>query len=209
MAKQLVFIDDSGDPGFVCGVSSANLVLAGVLFADPAVATALNQAISEYRKSLGWRENHEFKFHNATRRVKLDFLKLVCQYNFKVYAVYVNKAAHPRAMQISDREKIYNWTMKELLRTMPLDNAYVKIDGRASREHRLKVMAYLRKEVNVDGCKIKEIKPQDSMKDNLIQLADMMVGAINRSFQPEKTDAMDYVRIIKRKIATIKELGME
>lgn len=34
MSKQLVFIDDSGDPGFKKGVSSANLIMAAVFFDD-------------------------------------------------------------------------------------------------------------------------------------------------------------------------------
>lgn len=34
MSKQLVFIDDSGDPGFKKGASSANLIMAAVFFDD-------------------------------------------------------------------------------------------------------------------------------------------------------------------------------
>lgn len=209
MGKQLVFIDDSGDPGFVKGVSSSNLLMAGALFIDPDVATRLNEEISTYRASLGWREDHEFKFRKATKEVKIHFLELANKYDFEVYAVYVDKKRFPNACQLADREKLYNWTAKELLKIMPLDEAYVKIDGRSSREHRLRVASYIRKEINVEVHKIKEIKTQDSVKDNLIQLADMIVGSINRSFQPEKTDAQVYIRIIKNKIVELKPLDLK
>lgn len=209
MGKQLVFIDDSGDPGFVSKASSSRLMMAGALFIDPETATRLNRAISQYRRSLGWRENHEFKFNKATKEVKLGFLRLTREYDFEIYAVYIDKSLYPRAIQISDHEKLYNWTTKELLKIMPLSEAYVKIDGRSSREYKMRVAAYIRREVNADTYKIKEIRTQDSTKDNLIQLADMVVGAINRSFQAEKTDAKDYIRIIRKKIVKLQKLSLE
>ena len=61
MSKQLIFIDDSGDPGFKKGASS-NFVMAAALFIDPEVAMSLSRRISDYRRSLEWRDEHEFKF---------------------------------------------------------------------------------------------------------------------------------------------------
>ena len=209
MSKQLVFIDDSGDPGFVSGVSNANLLMAGALFIDPETATRLNEEITRFRKTLGWQDNHEFKFRKAPKDIKIRFLELVCNYEFDIYAVYVDKTRYQNTFHFTDREKLYNWTAKELLKAMPLDEAYVKIDGRSSREHKLRVASYLRKEINANRYRIKEVKTQDSVKDNLIQLADMVVGAIGRSFQPEKTDSDVYIRIIRHKIKSIKSLNLQ
>lgn len=47
-SKQLVFIDDSGDPDFKTA-SSSNFVIAAAVFIDPAVAILLSTRISEYR----------------------------------------------------------------------------------------------------------------------------------------------------------------
>ena len=61
MSKQLIFIDDSGDTGFK-RVSSDNFVMAAALFIDPKNAESVMREIGSYRKELGWRYNHEFKF---------------------------------------------------------------------------------------------------------------------------------------------------
>lgn len=49
---------------------------------------------------------------------------------------------------------------------------------------------------------------QDSRRDNLIQLADVIAGSINRSFQTDKTDSEDYLRIIKKKIVELRNLDL-
>lgn len=209
MGRQLVFIDDSGDPGLKDGTNSSNLVMAGAVFIDPEEATRVNEEISRYRKALGWKEEHEFKFRKAPKAVKIHFLEIVSKHHFEIYAVYVDKTKYPKSFQLSDHEKLYDWTTKELLKAIPMYEAQVRIDGSLNRKHKLRVKSDIRKEVNATGHKIKDIKPQDSTKDNLIQLADMIVGAINRSFQVEKTDTKDYIRIIKKKIALLKELDLE
>lgn len=209
MSGQLVFIDDSGDPGFKGGTNSSNLVMAGAVFIDPEEATRVNEAISAFRKALGWNSNYEFKFRKNSKIIKARFLELANQYNFEVYAVYVDKTKYPTSFQLSDHKKLYDWTVKELLKIIPMSDAQVKIDGSLSREHKLKIKSEIRKEINATEYKIKEIQPQDSAKDNLIQLADMIVGAINRSFQPNKTDAEVYIQIIRHKIKGLKLLDLQ
>lgn len=207
--KQLVFIDDSGDPGFKDGTNSSNLVMAGAVFIDPEEATRVNEEISTFRKSLGLKDDYEFKFRKNSKLVKTNFLKIVSKYHFEIYAVYIDKTKYPKAFQFQNHEKLYDWTVKELLKIIPMDNASVRIDGSLSREHKLRVKSNIRKEINSTAHKIGDIRPQDSAKDNLIQLADMIVGSINRSFQPEKTDATVYIRIIKSKIKALKLLDLD
>ena len=43
-------------------------------------------------------------------------------------------------------EKLYNWTIKELLLTMPLNEPKIKIDGRSSKRNMQKTATYLRQE---------------------------------------------------------------
>jgi len=209
MNKQLIFIDDSGDPGFKEGISSSAFVMAAAIFIDSEVATKVNEEISKYRKELGWKDEHEFKFRKAPKRVKLQFLKIVNQYEFDIYAVYLNKSDYPNAFKFSDDEKLYNWATKELLAIMPLKNARIKADGKYGRKYKLRVKTYIRQELNSSTEKrIDDFDIQDSVHDNLIQLADIIVGSINRSFQKDKTDANDYINIIKKKIIKLKVLDL-
>ena len=209
MSKQLVFIDDSGDPGFKEGASSSTFVLAAALFIDSKDATALNNAISEYRQSLGWKDEHEFKFRKAPKKVKLRFLEITSKYHFDIYAVYINKADYPNVFKFSDDEKLYNWTTKELLAIMPLKEARVKADGKYGKSYKQRVQTYIRQELNTkDFKKIDVFDVKESSRDNLIQLADIIVGSINRSFQTDKTDSDEYIRIIKKKIVELKLLDL-
>lgn len=207
--KQLIFIDDSGDPGFKAGVSSSTFVLAAALFMKPEVATLVNEAISKYRRSLGWKDEHEFKFRKAPKKIKLRFLEIINRYHFEIYAVYINKADYPNVFQFSDDEKLYNWTTKELLAIMPLENAMVKADGKYGKSYKRRVQTYIRQELNTkDFKRVSDFDIKDSNKDNLIQLADIIVGSINRSFQTNKTDSGEYIRIIRKKIVELKLLDL-
>ncbi|MDO4742380.1 MAG: DUF3800 domain-containing protein [Candidatus Saccharibacteria bacterium] len=209
MSKQLVFIDDSGDPGFKEGASSSTFVLAAALFIDPEIATFVNKEISDYRQSLGWKDEHEFKFRKAPKKIKLRFLEIVNRYDFDIYAVYINKANYPNVFKFSDDEKLYNWTTKELLGIIPLKEARVKTDGKYGKSYRRRVQAYIRQELNTkDFKRIEDFDIKDSNKDNLIQLADIIVGSIHRSFETDKTDSGEYIRIIRKKIIELKLLDL-
>lgn len=136
--EQLIFIDDSGDPGFR-GATSNNFIMAAAVFIDPITATEVNKVISDFRQSLGWREETEFKFRKTNKQIIKQLLCAVCRYHFKIYAVYVDKNSYKRMLPVFDREKLYNWTVKELLCIIPMSEASVKIDGRSSREHKLRM----------------------------------------------------------------------
>ncbi len=208
MNKQLVFIDDSGDPGFKEGASSNNFIIASAVFADQEIATEVNRAISDFRHTLGWQDETEFKFRKTNKHIVARLLNIVSTYNFQIYAVYIDKTNYKQMPPVFDKEKLYNWTVKELLKIIPLNNAYIKIDGRSTKEHQRRISSYLRHEINVSERKIKEIRPEDSIKDNLIQLADIIAGSINRSMQPEKTDSKKYFSTIKKKVVLIKRLDL-
>lgn len=208
-AKQLVFIDDSGDPGFKKGASSSNFILAAALFMDPDTAKLANDTIIEYRRSLGWRDDYEFKFAKIRKDIIIELLRIVARYDFQIYAVYINKADYPNLFKFCpDKEKFYNWATKELLAMMPLEDAKIKIDGKYGKQYKLHVKAYIRKELNTEFCKITDFSVQDSKKDNLIQLADLIAGSINRLFQVDKTDFKNYVRVLKQKIVMLKKLNL-
>ena len=202
--KQLVFIDDSGDPGFK-NTSSDNFIMAAAVFIEPKVADRLSKSIADYQRSLGWRADEEFKFSKDRKKIIAELLTIVCRYDFDIYAVYINKKKIGNLARIIDQKKLYSWTIAELLKTIPLNNAKIKIDGLSSKQNMQKVISYLRQELG-KTTKV-EIKFEDSRNNNLIQLADLIAGSINRSLNKEKADANKYIRIFKEKIRTLKELN--
>jgi predicted nucleic-acid-binding protein len=52
---------------------------------------------------------------------------------------------------------------------------------------------------------VENLRFRNSKSDVLIQLADMIVGAINRSYDATKTDHQDYIKLIKSRIDDIWE----
>ena len=204
--KQLIFIDDSGDPGFK-SASSSNFVMAAALFVEPKTATLISKKISTYRSSLGWRNDYEFKFAKIRKDIIIELLKMVSKYDFQIYAVYIDKSSFRQTTFALDKEKLYNWTIRELLSIMPIHNAKIEIDGRSSSRNMRRTATYLRREINIDKTKKIEIKFEDSTRDNLIQLADLIAGAINRLLNTNKTDSKKYIHIIEKKIVSIRRIG--
>ena len=204
MPKQLVFIDDSGDPGFK-ETSSRNFVMAAAVFIDSGVADDLSKRIDERRKLLQWRKNIEFKFSKDRKEIIGDLLKVIRDYNFDIYAVYLNKSKYSGIMTIINKNKLYDWMIVELLKLLPANNMKVKIDGRSGRQNMRKTAAYLRRELRGRNRKL-EIDFEDSRKNNLIQVADLVAGSINRSLETSKTDARKYINILKDRVKLIKEI---
>ena len=205
--KQLVFIDDSGDPGFKAH-SSTHFVMACAVFMDNEVAEKVADEIRKLRKSKGWGDKAEFKFRVTKKSVIKEVLSVVAKYDFSVSAIYLDKSEISGVFPIIDDVKLYYWTIKELLSPLPLKDARIRIDGRSSKEYMRKTATYLRKELNKRTHKVENIRFEDSTKNDLIQLADLIAGAINRSLQKDKTDAKDFVKIFAGKIENIEKIDL-
>ena len=77
-----------------------------------------------------------------------------------------------------------------------LINASVKIDGSGNKEFQNAMVSYLRKQLG--SGKVRKYKLIDSKKDNLIQLADMTVGAIARSYNENRKNNNYWLNILKK-----------
>ena len=205
MKRQLVFIDDSGDPGFKPH-SSSHFVMACAVFMNDEVAEQVAKEIQALRESKGWGNNAEFKFRTTRKEVIKELLGIVTTYDFRVSAVYIDKSELRAVLPVIDQSKLYDWTIRELLVQLPLKEAKIRIDGRSSKEHMRDISTYLRKELNKRSKKILNIRFEDSIRNDLIQLADLVAGSIHRSLQKDKTDHREYLKIIKSKVDSITKI---
>src|SRR3546814_7846816 len=122
-----------------------------------------------------------------------------------VYCVYCcffkQKTAYD--MRISD------WSSDVCSSDLRHDNnvlvgAKVKIDGSGDRRFKQSLIRYLRKQIGPG--KIEKVKFANSRSDNLIQLADMCVGAIARSYRPDiRKDANRWHKMLIDKIERSEE----
>ena len=180
----LVLIDESGDAGFKIARGSTRFFVVGmVIFQDFEEAERTSKAIVEARERL--RVKPEFKFNKCSKVVRDGFFDAVRPFAFRVRALVVDKAKIYSDNLRENKERFYNYFVQMLLRhdNEALQGARVKIDGSGDREFKRELERYLR--CRLEAGKIHSIKFAESHRDNLVQLADMVAGAIARSYRDE------------------------
>jgi hypothetical protein len=116
-----------------------------------------------------------------------------------IYFLVVEKSNIYSQKLRNDTDSFYNYFVKILMQydDNVLQNASIKIDGSGNKEFKEALTAYLRQ--CIGEYKIKKFKFTDSRKDNLIQLADMVVGAVARSYSEIRKDANRWLDVLKRR----------
>jgi hypothetical protein len=198
----LVLIDESGCSGFkLDNGSTPYFIVAMVIFADFLEAEKASIAIANLRQELNiW---PEFKFAKTHSEVKDIFFKTINPYNFLIRSLVVEKRYVYSSHMRKQKENFYNYFIKALMKHdgKLLTNASVKIDGGGDKGFRNALSSYLRQEIGSN--KIKKFRFIDSRQDNLIQLADMVVGAIARHHNRNRKDASRWYNMLKNKIDDI------
>jgi hypothetical protein len=200
----LVFIDDSGDPGFnILKGASANFVIACVIFNDELVAEETALAIKKYRREIGFPDTVEFKFAKSRNEIKKGFLKVVNKFDFDVRAIVVDKKKIRSDELKKSKDSFYNYFIKQVLlhNKGTLMNSKIRLDGHGDRHFRRNLTTYLRRELNSRETKVmKNMRLVDSKQNVLIQMADMIAGAIRRSYDVNKKENKVYRRVVESKI---------
>lgn len=200
----LIFVDDSGDPGFKLGKGSSDyFVIALVIFDDDLAAESTALKIKQYRRGVGFSDHSEFKFNKSKPEIKEGFLNCINQEEFRVRALVVPKKDIYSPELRSNRNSFYSYIIKLVLQHSKgtIENAKIKIDGSGDRIFRKSFTAYLRKELNHgDKHVVKNCKLVESKNNVLIQMADMVAGAIRRSYDVSKKDKTVYKTIISSHI---------
>ncbi len=200
----IIFIDDSGDPGFkVTKGSSAVFVIALVIFDDPLDAEETALKIKRLRQKLNRTDKFEFKFNKCSKDFRCMFLDTIADSKFRVRAIVMPKNNIYGQELRRSKESFYNYTIKMVLKhnDNTITNAKIRIDGHGDRKLKQAMNNYLRKELN--GPKkiiFTNLKIIDSKENVLIQLADMVAGSIHRSYYDDKTDKDLYKSKIAKRI---------
>jgi hypothetical protein len=200
----LVFIDESGDPGFELGRGSSPVFVAAmVIFESDADALATQTAIAESRA----RRLHkpEFKFNKCSDEVRDRFFECVRDCHFTVRAIVVRKERVHSPRLKADKERFYEYFVKVMMRHDDgvLRDAKVIIDGSGDRAFRRNLNAALRRRLGAGV--IRDVRFKDSRRDPLVQLADMCAGAIARSYRSERGSPDRWRRALALRIRDIWE----
>ncbi len=199
----LVFIDESGDPGLKLDSGSTDyFIVTLVAFEDNEEALSADQRIQLLKRELGFPPEFEFHFNKVKGTFREALLTAVASYGFFYFSIVINKAKL-KGPGFKFKESFYKYTCGLVFENAKpyLANATVVIDGSGSREFRRQLGSYLRKRINDkkgDSRYIGKVKVQDSRDNNLLQLADMVCGAVARSYS-EKEDAKTYRALISHR----------
>ena len=199
----LVFVDESGDPGLKLEQGSSRyFVVALVIFDDDDEAQAADDRITLLRREIRLDPRFEFRFNKCRKDFREQFLKAVRPYQFFYYGIVINKDPNKLWGEgFKYKNSFYKYTCGLVFQSAKafLDDATVIIDGSGSKDFRRELEQYLKRRINDPGQRyIRKVKVQSSSRNNLLQLADMVAGAINRSLGT-KSDAQIYRQIISHR----------
>lgn len=196
----LVFIDESGDTGLrIKEGATKYFVIAMVVFSEHDEALSCDKRIDLLRHELRLPKNFEFHFHRNSDRVREAFLKAVLPYQFFYYGIVINKAKL-FGEGFKNKESFYKYVCGLLFENAKdkLKSAVVVIDESGREFFKYQLAKYLKNKMNEeDKNRIKKVKMQSSNNNNLLQLADMVAGAVNRSLDTDKRNKQIFREVIK------------
>lgn len=183
----LVFVDESGDPGMKLSSGSSRLFVVGlVVFDDGEEARRCDERISELRGQLSLPRAYEFHYSHNSKRIREKFLDAVSSFSFNAHVFALDKE-RVTGPGFQYKDSLYKWTAKTVFQNAKdyLRDATVILDKYGDRTFRDELAAYLRKRINKRGgpTHIKKVKLQASDRNNLLQLADYVVGVTAGVFQ--------------------------
>ncbi len=194
----LVLIDESGDCGLKFGRGSSDFfTCVAVVFSTPFAADACDRSIDELRRRMNKRLQYEFHFTNCSGAIRTAFLRAMVSEEFR-YAGFVVDKRKLHSERFNDPKEVYEFSVGivcEHIRPL-LNNSKIILDKSGDRAFRTKLEKGLKAQLtDADGsCLIKKVAMEHSHGNNLIQLADMVCGAVGRSITSGENTYRDLVR---------------
>jgi hypothetical protein len=195
----LVFVDESGDAGMTGKEGQTPFfAVALVLFEEHDQAERADRRIDSLRGELRLPDSFEFRFHHSKPFVREAFLTRMMAYTWFYLGIVIRKN-RLWSSTFANPDRFYNYATSLVFENAKpyLKDAIVVIDSSGGRTFRRELSTYLQRKINPRGGFIKKIKHQDSAKNNLIQMADMVSGSVYRSMLAGKKDRWFYRNIIR------------
>jgi hypothetical protein len=195
----IAFIDEAGDTGFKLNQGSSEFfIITLVIFDQNDEAAACDQRITLLRRELGLAADFEFHFNETPDFLKRLFFKAIVPYNFfYVTTIIAKKNLYQEAFKYPNAFYKYACNLVFDNARQYLERAIVVFDGSGSQRFRRELATFLRKNLNSETfIRVQKVKIQDSKRTNLIQLVDMVCGAVALSLKSPKERFWEYRRLI-------------
>lgn len=198
--SMLVFIDESGCSGFkLARGSDAVFVIGMIIFEDGDAARVTQHQIDTYRARTGHRS--EIRFSRSSDRARDAFFEAMRDCPFKCCALIVEKERIPDGALRVAGDSFHGFFIAELIRhaASRLTNVKVNVDGVGGNKFRQVLTKAIRRALPDDFVQLRLI---DSRRDDLIQLADMCVGAIARAAR-DPVDGDCWLRMLGSRVENV------
>ena len=202
-SKLYVHIDESGDPGFNFAKGSSRFFVIAAIITKEKEHEKIENYLQTLKNQLHFKQSTEFKFRKTRKDVREKFFKQIIEVDFKAAIICKEKTEIKDKRFTGNARLFYNSIILDAIRQISKEyknrKLYIVIDGQEKKTYRKTVKTYIRKNSNTEI----DLSYHDSKDDLLIQLADMVAGAVSFS---KKTDigSDKYVKSVKKKIITPK-----
>ena len=165
--------------------TSEFFIVTAVIFEENDEAEGCDNRIARLRQELKLHERFEFKFNKCNHHLRKRFLEVTSSFDYFYSAMIINKM-RLYGPGFHFKEPFYKYTTKLAFQNCKpyLHEAKVIVDRCGNRLFREQLAKYLKKQINPRGKAsiIRKVTMEDSRSNNLLQLADMVCGAVARSY---------------------------
>lgn len=187
--------DEAGDVSFTfASGASRYFVVAMVATENP---DRMRQQLAELRQNSGLPAQYEFSFHRlSSRPLRARVFHALAESDFEAWAIIVDKTSLPDVFRLMPRLSFYLYFVSELICAIPLqkrESATLILDQFGSPEQ---VRRELRRVLKVRGIQrsFKRVLVRRSKSESLIQVADLIAGAILRRDSKNDSEAHEFIQ---------------
>lgn len=190
------FGDETGDLGFAFERGSSRYFAITLILTN--YPDRISQEVQRFRLTLGLSSKAEFKFHDMSNNFRSQFLTTIQPLPFRAYVLIADKTKLKGDWQKVDNPTLYALFLAKLVRCIPqdcLERAILTLDQFGSL---VAMRAAVRRELKQLGQRpFKRINMKRSQGNDLIQCADMVAGAVMRSWQQQDRQ---FLQLIENKV---------
>lgn len=187
--------DEAGDASFsFAGGASTHFVLALIATAQPDV---LRETLVRLRAQRGLPADYEFKYHRlSSARLRRTVIAQLQGMDFVVYALTVDKRALPGYLYTLDAHDFYALLAAELIAQVPLAEREGSLLLLDEFDPRGRALMALKRGLKRRGVRrgFRKMLNVRSRSEALVQIADVVAGAILRSLTQGDNDSMSALR---------------
>ncbi len=186
--------DESGDVSFAFGKGASRFFAVAMIATEDAEGLRDLMANLVNENHLG--ERYEFKFHSLTsERLMKSVFDRLGKAHFEAWCMVVDKTQLPDSFRLLKGIDFYLYFVTELIQHVPLEKqtgATLILDEFGSGEG---MGSAVRRMLKIRGMprSFRRIMAKDSAKEPLIQIADLMAGAITHRDERKGSEAYERI----------------